>query len=267
MTEYNFTEEWIPVTELDIDRAVQRSTFDRAKVERFKRNFNPAALGIITVSRRNQVTLVIIDGMHRTETVRQLTTNEGEILCHVFTGLTRAQEAQMFLDLNAGTQPTVLDKFRVRITAGDQVAIKINEMANVYGWTITAMPGDGNIQCVKTLERIYNLSQKLEMEPHLLQVVFMAVTHAWGKDKAGVHAVILEGIAALVGEHGANVDLDVLQRKLRDYPGGPNGLHTDATTLARMRRGKVSMAVAEQLTDEYNKGRRTKQLHPWRRRS
>jgi len=267
VTEYNFTEEWIPVADLDIDRAVQRSTFDKAKVERFKRNFNPAALGIITVSKRNAVTLVIIDGMHRTETVRQLTTNEGKMLCHVFTGLTKAEEAQMFLDLNAGTQPTVLDKFRVRITAEDQVAIKINEMAHAYGWTISPVPGDGNIQCVKTLERIHVLSQKLEAEPNLLQVVFMAVSHAWGKDRAGVHAVILEGIAALVGEHGSNLDLEVLQRKLRDYPGGPNGLHTDATTLARMRRGKVSMAVAEQLTDEYNKGRKTKGLHPWRRRS
>lgn len=267
MTDMNFTEEWIPVSELDIDRAVQRSSFDKHKVERFKRNFNPAALGVITVSRRNAITLVIIDGMHRTETVRQLTTNEGKILCHVFSGLTRAEEAQMFLDLNAGTQPTMLDKFRVRLTAEDSVAIKIHEMAHAYGWTVSAVQGNGTIQCVQALERIHKLSEKLEAEPSLLQVTLMCVTHAWGQSKAGVKAVILEGIAALAGEHGSNLDLDVLQRKLRDYPGGPLGLHTDAVTLASMRRGKVSMAVAERLTDEYNKGRKTKVLHPWRRRS
>jgi hypothetical protein len=267
MTEYKFTEEWIPVSDLSIDRAVQRSTFDRSKVERFKRNFNPAALGIITVSRRNKITLVIIDGMHRTETVRELTTNEGKVLCHVFENLTRAEEAQMFLDLNAGTQPSVLDKFRVRITAEDAVAIKIEELCRAYGWTITPNQGNGNIQCVKTLERINTLSDRIQAEPGLLQVVLMLVTHAWGKDKAAVQAVILEGIAALVGEHGSNLDLEILQRKLESYPGGPMGLHTDAVTLASMRRGKVTMAVAERLTDEYNKGRKTRTLHPWRRRA
>ena len=267
MTEYNFTEEWIPVSELSIDRAVQRSTFDRRKVERFKRHFNPAALGVITVSRRNAATIVIIDGMHRTETVKELTTNEGKVLSHVFTGLTRAEEAQMFLDLNAGTQPSVLDKFRVRLTAEDPVAIDIDKMCKAYGWTVSSNQGNGTIQCVKTLERIYTLSQKLEAEPGLVQVVLMSITHAWGKDKNGVQAVILEGIAALVGEHGSNVDLDILQKKLEAYPGGPMGLHTDAVTLASMRRGKVSMAVAERLTDEYNKGRKTKALHPWRRRA
>lgn len=267
MTEYKFTEEWIPVSELDIDRAVQRSSFDQRKVERFKRNFNPAALGVITVSRRNRVTLVIIDGMHRTQTVRELTTGEGKVLCHVFENLTRAEEAQMFLDLNAGTQPTVLDKFRVRLTAEDPVAIEIDKLTKAYGWTITPSQGPGNLQCVAALERIFKASEKLGAEPSLLQATLMLVTHAWGTDKAGVQAVILEGIAALVAEHGSNLDLEILQRKLQTYPGGPMGLHTDAVTLAGMRRGKVSMAVAERLTDEYNKGRKTKTLHPWRRRA
>ena len=267
MTESNFTEEWISVSELDIDRAVQRSSYDKGKVERFKRNFNPAALGIITVSRRNRVTLVIIDGMHRTETVRQLTTNEGKVLCHVFTGLTKAEEAQMFLDLNAGTQPTILDKFRVSITAGSETSIDIEKMCHAFGWTISPMQGKGNIQCVATLERIYNLSKKLEAEPDLLQVVLMLVTHAWGHEKENVKAVILEGITALVAEHGSNLDLEVLERKLKAYPGGAVGLHTDAVTLASMRRGRVGMAVAERLTDEYNKGRKVKSLSPWRRRS
>jgi len=267
MTEYNFTEEWIPVSELEIDRAVQRSSFDRGKVERFKRNFNPAALGVITVSRRNKVTLIIIDGMHRTQTVKELSTNEGKILCHVFTGLTKAEEAQMFLDLNAGTQPTVMDKFRVSITAENERSIAIEKLCHAYGWSINPSRNKGNIQAVTTLERIYKLSEKIEAEPNLLQVVLLCITHAWGLDPDGSKAVIMEGIAALVAEHGSNLDLDVLQRKLQNYPGGPTGLHTDAVALANMRRGRVTMAVAERLTDEYNKGRKSKGLSPWRRRS
>lgn len=267
MTEYNFTEEWIPVAELDIDRAVQRSNFDRAKVERFVRNFNPAALGIITVSRRSQIEQVIIDGMHRTETVRIVTTNEGKVLCHVFHGLTKAEEAQMFLDLNAGTQPSVLDKFRVSITAENETSLAIEKLVQAYGWTITTGRGNGTIQCVKALERIYKKSVKLEAEPNLLQVGLLCITYAWGMNAQGAQAVILEGIAEVAAEYGDQLDITRLREQLRDYPGGPEGLHTDATTMARLRRGRVTMAVAEQLVDTYNKNLKTRAIHAWRRRS
>lgn len=261
------SEEWISVSDLDVDREVQRDHFDLRKVERMKRNFNPAALGVITVSRRNAVTNIVIDGMHRTQTVRELTDGAGKVLCHVFTGLTRKEEAQMFLDLNAGTQPTLIDKYKKRILTEDPVAVGIHELLKSYGFTVDNNNQDGYISAVGAMERIYVKSETMEAEPNLLQLVLISVTHAWGNSRDGVVASILEGLGAFFAVHGSNVNLDRFKNKLETYKGGPLGLIKDARSLAAIRKGKVSMAVAELLTDEYNKGAKSRFLSSWKARS
>ena len=263
-----FTEEWIPVSELEVDPEVQRHHLDYKKIERIKRNFNPGAVGLITVSRRNRVTNIVLDGMHRKNVVAQLTDGQGKMLARVFTGLTRAEEAQMFLDLNYGNQPNILDKFRMRIIAGDQVAIQIADMVRAYGWTINYNNTDGNLQAVKSLERIYTNSVRQEKDPNILQLTIMVVTRAWGLERAGAQAVILDGVAAFLSEHTSNVDIDSLVKRLKNYKGGPQAFHVNATALAALKTIRVSMAVADLLTDLYNSGRSERNaLPPWRRRS
>jgi hypothetical protein len=263
----------LPVEKLEIDRLVQRTSMDYRKVERFKKNFNADALGIITVSKRviggNVIMYVVLDGQHRTQVVRELTSNTGEMACHVFSNLTQAEEAQMFLDLNAGNRPHALDQFRVRVVAGDSLAITVDNHVRAYGWTVAPGANEGNIQAVKALERIQKRSDKDEFDPSLLQCVIMCVTHAWGKDPQAVQGIILEGIGALIAEHERKVDLSRLTEKLRKFPGGPDGLVRDARAISAAKRSSVPMGVAEILTEDYNKGLRTeggKALGPWRHR-
>lgn len=265
MSDKGFTETMVPVGELSVDRQVQRSTVDFRKVERLKKTWNPNAAGLIVVSQRNAVDKIVIDGMHRYLAYAQLTDNQGEMLAQVFTGLSLEEEAQLFLDTNYGNQPTLLDKFRVRVVARDDVAVSVNRMVRAYGWDISNNAANGNVSAVGALERIYKIGEALELEPHLLQSTIMVITHAWGQERGGAQAVILEGIAALIAENDVNLDLKRLETALKTYPGGPLGLHTDATSLAALKQGKVSMAVAIQVTDHYNKGRKTRTLSPWRR--
>lgn len=268
MTEMSFTEEYVPVGDLVIDRTVQRSTVDMKKVERLKRTWNDGAVGYLVVSSRKDGSKVLLDGQHRYLAYAQLTDNQGEMLSQVFTGLTLEQEAQLFLDTNYGNQPSLLDKFRVRVVAGDPVAIEINEMVRAYGWDISNNVQAGYIQAVAAVERIYRTGEALKetVEPHVLLSTLMVITHAWGLDRLGVQAVIMEGVAAIIAENDINLDLERLTRTLKTYPGGPLALHTDATQIASLKGGKVTMGVAEQLVDHYNKGRKTRTLTDWRRR-
>lgn len=263
-----FKEEWIQVGDLEVDHRVQRDTMNLRKVERMIKFYNPAALGVITVSQRNQVTRVIIDGMHRWQTVKEVTDNQGEVLCHVFEGLTLSQEAQMFLDLNYGNQPSALEKFKVRIVAEDPVALEIDKLIRSYNWTIGAAATNGVIQAIGALERVYLRGVRAEVEPNPLQVALLVASRSWGQDRFGVQAVILEGLGSFYAEHQDKIDLDHLVNKLSAFPSGPRGLHTDATQLASLRRLKVTMAVADLVTNEYNRGRgASKTLPPWRRRN
>jgi hypothetical protein len=265
--QHDFTEEWISVGDLEHDPAIQRTKMDWNKVERIKKNFNPSALGVLTVSRRNRVSAIVLDGMHRKQAVSELTDGSGKVLCHVFTGLSRAEEAQMFLDLNAGNQPNILDKFKVRIIAGDEVAIAVNDLTHAYGWTVTPGSGHGIIQAVKALEEIYNRSIKFELEPNLLQQVLLVITRAWGNTQEGAQAVLMRGLAYFLFEHGDKIDLDSLSKRLETYEGGPVTLRANAKQLQASKRNRPPMAVAEILTEIYNKGRGKTQLPPWRRRS
>lgn len=268
--EHSFTVEDLAVSDLQVDRRVQREALKPRKVEMIKRKFNPDALGVIHVSRRKDRGLYVIDGWHRWEAVRQLTDNEGSIRAHVYEGLSIPQEALMFLDLNYGDQPTRMDKFRVRLEAEDETAIRINENVHAYGWKVTGAPGNGNVNAIAVLERLDELSERIGAEPNLVQVTFLIISRAWGTNKYGAQAVILEGLGRFVAEYSSKINLESLIQKLQMYRGGPEALHAEAGQLARLKKGRVAMSVAELVTNEYNKGKpkNSKSALPqWRKRS
>lgn len=265
-----YTVETIKVSELDIDRRVQRHGLNRAKVARIKNNYNPAAVGVMIVSRRKDRSLVILDGQHRHEATRIVTDNQGEMVCHVYEGLTLAEEAQMFLDLNDTTQPTIIDKFNVTLHAeteqGDN-ARDLSEILGAYGWTVSNVAAPGHVNAVKVVQRMYELSEKIGAEPNLVQSTILTVSRAWGNDRLGVQGPVFEGIARIYARDGSKVDLDRLIEVLKMYRGGPMSLIAEAQQMAAIRKGKVSMAIAEILVEAYNKGRRTKTLDVWQARS
>lgn len=266
MTELNFKEEWLPVEDLLVDPEIQRSYLDLRKIERIVLRYNPAALGVIHVSRRNAASDFVIDGWHRLEATRRVTTNTGKLLAHVYEGLTKAEEAQMFLDLNAGNQPNIIDKFRARNIAGDPDAIAIKIIVGSHGWRVEPGQRKGSIQCVGTLEKIYKAGQRAEFEPEILDMTVRIVTKAWDLDPKGVMAAVLEGTAAVVMEYGDQLDVDRVINRISNYPGGAEGLLENAKSFARSRRGRTTMGVAELIVEEYNKGLKTRGLYPWRKR-
>jgi hypothetical protein len=207
------------------------------------------------------------------EATRIFTSNTGTLKCHVFgldgDHLTLAEEAQMFLDLNDTTKPPNIDKFVVRQNTdgpdGDN-AKDLAQIVGVYGFKISRVVANGNINAVTVMEKLYELSQKLGAEPNLVQATMIVVSRSWGNDRYGLQGAILEGIGRMFAEYGSRIDLDRLIEAMKNYKGGPQGLVSEAGGLAALRKGKVAMAVAELLTEAYNHGRRTKQLEAWRAR-
>lgn len=273
VSEAKFTVERVKVADLEIDRRVQRDNLKTKKVEDMVRNFNPAALGVIHVSRRDPGRgsgLYVIDGWHRYETVRRVTDNAGEMDAHVYEGLSLADEAVMFLELNNAERVTLHDKYRARLVAEEPRAVFIDQEVQKYGWVVSGVPSKGNINAVAALMRLYDLSVKVEAEPNLIQAVLLVITRAWGLDRHGAQASILEGLGRLLSEHGDRINYDALIDRLQNYRGGPQGLLTEARTFAHSRAIRVSMAVADIITEAYNKGRKQGSkttLPPWRYRS
>lgn len=269
-TEKPYTEEDVRVADLIIDPRVQRQGLNMAKVKNIAANYNPGALGVISVSVRKDRSMVVIDGGHRSEATRIVTDNNGVLRAHVFRGLTLAEEAQMFLDLNQTTQPLVADKFNVLLSADSlagEHARNIAELVGAYGFKVSNVPNNGNINCIQVVQRIYNLSINIEAQPNLLQVTVLVLSRAWGNDRFAFQAPIMEGIARMFAEYGSRLDLDHLIDVLKDYKGGPRTLSAEASGMAALMKGKKSMSVANILVSSYNRGRRSKTLEPWRKRT
>lgn len=263
MSKTTYTVEVIPANELLVDRRVQRDELNQRKVDKIFAELNPDALGVIIVSRRKDKGLYIIDGWHRTEATKREDVGY-PLTCHVFEGLTLVQEAEMFLDYNYATQPSLLEKFKVRLAAGDPDSVLIEQITRNRGWKVDPMPGSGTIQAIGALYRINEMSKRVNAEPHLLDAVLLIITRAWGDDRGGAQAVIMEGLARVVAKHGDKEGvIPRLWEQLRDRSGGVSALHTEATQMAKMRRGHVTTAVAELIVEAYNKGARSRALPRW----
>jgi hypothetical protein len=270
MSKTTYTVETLKAADLEVDRRVQRDNLKAKKVEEMVKNFNPDALGVLTVSRRKDHGLYIIDGWHRNETVRIVTDNTGEVVCHVFTGLTVAEEAQMFLDINYGDQPNIHEKFKASLVAGDPESLQIDQIVRSVGWAISGSPNNGNINAIKSLQRLQALSTKTEAEPNLVLLTLKVITRAWGNDRFGTQAAVLDGLGRVLSEYGSRIDFDSLVERLAVTKGGPQGLIGAARNLASTKSMRTSMAVADLIVGAYNKGRKPGSkgsLPPWGFRS
>ena len=267
-----YTVEKLKAADLLVDKRVQRFGVQPKKVDKIVARFNVDALGVIHVSRRKDGDYVI-DGWHRKEAVIRVTDGTGEIVAHVYTGLSLAEEAQMFLDLNEANQPSPLEKHNARESAGDVQALRIREHVHAYGWAIRPDAAPGHVNAIGKLYQIDDLSEKAEggpLDPSLLQLTFLVISRAWDNDRFAAQAVIIEGIARLFLEHRSKINTDHLIERLKEHRGGAHKLHQEAVQMTIIRRGKVSMAVAELITEAYNKGKKNDSrtaLPPWRKRS
>jgi hypothetical protein len=242
----------LAVSDLSIDPQVQRAFLRMDRVEKIKREFNPGALGRIHVSVRKDRSKRVLDGWHRLTAVRQLTDNMGTIPATVFEGLTLAEEAQTFLDLNSGDRPTVVDRYKVSLVAGDPEVVAIDTLLHAYGWQVGPTGASGTVSCVVALQNLYRRSVAEAQEPNLLQLALIVIGKAWGDVSDGAQAHLITGIGRFMGEYKDRVKADRLIELLRDYEGGPRGLTQASKTFATAKKRKLPMAVAELLVDLYN---------------
>lgn len=258
---YDYRIEEIPVNKLDIDPRVQRGGMRESTIRTIVRNFNINALGLATVSDRGHGFLVILDGAHRWEAIRRLTDNAGNLPCRVLTGLTLEQEAEIFLQLNAGFQPTMYEKFRVGVVGNEEVVSEIDKIVHSYGLKVDKNAAMGTINAIAALKRIYGMRVFTLDEDGgdmsqdtILSLTLKTIVAAWGMEASGLQAASLEGVARLLQRHFNTIDWNRLVSTMAGMTGGAGGMVIRARELARLRRVRASFAVAQMLIDAYNHG-------------
>lgn len=249
-------------SQLTVDPRVQRTEgVNGRRVKEIADNFNPCALGTITVWHKSDGTYAVIDGAHRMAAARQIGYG-GEVPVTVHTGITVEQAAELFLLINEFESPSAVSRFHARVIMRDKEAIAISEVAASHGWTITRSKRPGCIAAVDALTRVYRDgggTVPAGENRDLLDTVLGVITAAW--EHAYVSQSHLLGVAQLYGRFGAGIDTKKLVTEMSHTR--PDVLLGRAKFFRDSQGGTVSAAMAKILGGMHNKGRRTNLLPEW----
>lgn len=251
--------------EFSTDPRVQR-TINVPRVEAMAEDFRPDSMGLVTASRRADGQTYILDGAHRVAAAR-VCQYTGLIATRLFTDLTLTEEAGLFLSLNNTKPVQAIDKFKVRVTLGDRIAVNINTVLKAYGlhvdWAAAVSPN--SISAIVTLEKVYRgAGVRPDGEySDLVDKVISTATKAYGGDteKATKYSrPLLEGLGIFWAHFGSRIEKDRLVEALGAIP------PAQFVARARNRRdatgGTLGENAAEVLHAAYNHRKRDK-LPEW----
>lgn len=253
--------ELVPLGSIKRDQRVNTRPVDQSWVDRrLAEGFDQKAFGVPVVSARPNGTYVWLDGQNRGALAAAAGFGrDSKVTVVVHRGLTRDQEASIFLGLNDGRTVAPIYKFLARVASKDEIAVAVSSILRNYGWRVWMDTADGNCQCVGALEWAYRLDGTGEFLARTVSVI----TAAWANRSQSMRAVTFKGIAQVVYRYGSEVDPVQLTERLAEYKGGPLGLYADARGLHGFRGGSVPNAVSEVVVNAYNKRRRSGRVEEW----
>lgn len=239
------------------DHRAQRA-LDARRVQGMADDFREESLGVPAVSHRDDGTYHVIDGQTRFAALREMGRGGGGIMCQVYSGLTLAEEAALFRQLNDSKQLTAADIFRIAVTEGDPVAVAANAALEFWGWTKD--PKRKN-----SLRALSTLGYLWELNPDVAKLTLRVLSQSWGATPVSGSATALKGLFAVLSRYREirpPLDTDRLILCLTKQ-----GAAAQFLARARGNAAGRGIAVVDGFADitvnAYNKAKRTLPLPTW----
>lgn len=241
--------QWLPVSALSVVWAQSQREFDERHANEIASKFDPDMFGVLAVTKPNGKGIYhVIDGQHRKAAVQQIWGDTELVPCNVFEVTDPSRAAEIFDQINKSRRnPSPIDTFRVRVTAGREVEVAVNKIVQSCGYRIEPNKNQGCISAVNALVGVYK-STSAESLKRTLNVL----TYTWDKDPNAVVAPLLYGYGAFVHQY-YHADLHRLAQTVakRNTPGRLLG---KATTMREAMRINMRQAVKKVLLAAYNHG-------------
>jgi hypothetical protein len=192
----------LPIDALKIDCAAYQRTHDNAKSQKLIKdiaeNFNPHALGIITVTKRADGWYVV-DGWHRVEGLKLR--KEKQVTCLVTDGLKMSGEATVYGIINGKRKhQTYSEMFKAKLASGDPEALDIKNIVERFGFHVTAGGSKNYIKSVKELEIIYRQLGRANFTR-----LFYLLRHTWDGEHLSLLKEMLLGMMLFIEKTGEKV--------------------------------------------------------------
>lgn len=254
MTTKKVTVGFVSAAEVRVDPSVQRGLDEREAIS-ISADFNPAALGTITVSRRENGEMIVLDGQQRMAGA-EIAGYTGKFRANIHDGLTHQEEAQLFRQLNNRRSVNAPSLFKVAVTEGNPEAVAINNLFKSMDITIG---GPGGFQAVAVARRVGSSNGGLKSLGWAVDLLY----GVWGAE--GLDGRLVEGLATIYNRDGELIDVDHLRKRLAGRKGGASGVIGEARTVKSLRGGRIAMAVVDVLIGTYNVQMRKNGLPLWER--
>lgn len=242
-------------SEILVDDTYQRNIV-RDHVMSIVRNFDPAGLGVITVSRRGDGSLWVLDGQHRLSALHEMGRQDEPVMCLVYDGLTAAEEANRFAFQARSLRIHPVYLYNARLVAGDPETLAINEIVTSFGLEVTVNKRAGNIiQAPTTLHNIFKSGGRERLER-----VLLIAGSIWSHDRIPIPSYLIQGVDSILLRY-PSISEERLIEMIRATP--PEDIDAAARAARRYFSDRSSGIYGRVFREIYNKGLRKNKLPEW----
>lgn len=250
------TTKWIPVKNLSVVWANAQRGMNVNKVKRIVEGFDPDLFDDLVVTLPNGNGIYhVIDGNHRRGAIQEIFGEEEKVPCRVINAKDPARAAQVFDKINTSrSAPTPVERFLVRVTAGEKAETEINNLVRMLGYSIAPYKSASTIPAVSALMNVYK-----QYGVEVLKDALMTIKATWVDEPNALNGSIINGYGSLLAEHRGHIDFRRI-RELVSKNYTPGQLLGSARYHKEMAKASLPEGVRHTLVSIYNKGIRAGKL-------
>lgn len=247
------TFELLPLIALVPHPQVQRKR-DEKRLSKLRKNWNAFAVHDLSCVRRGALNEVF-DGAHRLEVLKDKHTDHQHVgvVCQVFHGVkATATEAELQLLLGDVRGWHTIDRFNMRLLAGDAIAKSLVKVLSGYDCKIDYSPGPRAYSCVAQLEYVMTLEEGKMPGANILALVIDVIETSWPLTSRAREGNLVRALGYLFYSFGNDIDRDRLMEILARME--PVQLIRVGRGRSETRRTATPVGVASEIRDLYNVG-------------
>jgi hypothetical protein len=251
MNQWNAEFCWLETAKLSVDNRYQRSKHN-THISRIAKDFDSRVFGAISVGRRRDGGMFVIDGQQRLSAAIRKGLQSGP--CVIFDVDSDKEEAHIFAKINKGRKTlTQFDKFRADIHARNEIAIGVREVVLSTKYEIANSSSEWSVKCVDALMSEFRRDKGVFRGVWTL----MAKLHA-GQSVEGVLVKAMCALERLARKHKTSV-LEIPHVAAVERL-GVSGLHEAMSSACGMFHDHNTRTRVIGLATRLNKGKRVNRL-------
>lgn len=209
----------------------------------------------------------IIEGHHRVQAACLVGLEDVEVITYCHPAIqSDARVGEMYLGLNDTLAAQPVEKFHMRLRAGDKIAVEIAAIIQAAGYQgVSAERENGNITSPSACEWVYDGGPYRDTQPEALGATLTILAKTYGRTPDAVRKDMIRGVGMFVLSFPKAKQERVVKNLRKRYP-EPDDLLVKGRGISEAMGYQASKGVAEAIRQAYNStggGAGKSQLPAW----